>query len=188
MGTRQPIPEDIQEPLSLRARRKISTRRLDLTGLYGFRTLTRWATLCLISARRNHLWGRRGPYPPLSSLDASGAPSCPDSPFAEGPDPHSHPHVRHPSASAQARQVRPAAASPAPATSLAPASAQPLPPHAPLVMAPPMHALGPAGAGPAETQPILSPKGGRMPVLPRPSPPLSRWPRPNARRRPAMPA
>lgn len=117
------------------------------------------------------LVGQAGTLPSSQLLDASGAPSCPDSPFAERPNPHSHPHVRHPSASAQARRVRPAAASPAPATSLAPAAAQLLPPHAPLVMAPPMRALASTGAVPAETQPILSSKGGRTPVLPRPSPP-----------------
>lgn len=153
------------------ARREISTRGLDLPGLYGFRTLTRWATLCLISARRNHLWGRRGPYPPLSYLTPQAPPLAQTHLLLRGRTltatrtfaiPRPQPK---PGGSAQPQHHQP------PATSLAPAAAQLLPPHAPLVMAPPMRALASTGAVPAETQPILSSKGGRTPVLPRLSPP-----------------
>lgn len=120
----------------------------------------RWATLCPMAPRRNHLPGRRGPRPP-NSLDASGAPSRPDSPLAEGPHPHGHPHVRHPSASAQAWQDGPAAASPAPAPT--PTSPQPRPSlSAP--RAPPPRGPAPARAqagwgGACELPPILSPVG-----------------------------
>lgn len=107
----------------LRAPRQGTNRKpnpsqaLSRPGLYGFRTLAPWVTLCLISPRQTHCRERRGSRLPFSSLDASGAPSRPDSPLAEGPDPHRHPHVGHPSATAQTPQVCPAAASPDPAPS-----------------------------------------------------------------------
>lgn len=40
---------------------------------------------------------------PSSTFDAPGAPSRPDSPLAEGPDPQGHAHVRHPAVSPASR-------------------------------------------------------------------------------------
>ena len=151
------------------------SQALSRTGLYGFRTLAPWATLCLISPRQTHWRERRGSRLPFRSLDASGAPSRPDSPLAEGPDPHRHPHVGHPSATAQTPQVCPAAASPDPAPSQA--RTQPLPGCGPacptrLTGRPrPYAGRRLAGVVPAEPRPILSWVGGRTPGPPRLAPP-----------------
>lgn len=113
------------------------------------------------------LGGEQGPRRPLSSFDASGAPSRPHSPLAEGPNPHGHPHVRHPSSTAQAQQVRPAAASPAQAPNPAGAQGGPARPTRLPGRARPSARRRPAGAGPEEPRPILSPVGGREQAPPR---------------------
>lgn len=97
---------------------------------FSFRTLDPWATLCLISPRQNHWRERRGPRPPLSSFDASGAPSLPDSPLAEGPDSHGHPHVGHPLGQGSSPAGRPSCSIPnaSPKPSPSPAHPSPAPP------------------------------------------------------------
>lgn len=141
----QPCPSRSRYPRGHHAKAPAEVSTRQAWKVSGPRPLGHWVP---DGSRRNHSGtrGGRGPRPP-NSLDASGAPSRPDSPLAERPHPHGHPHVRHPSASAQAWQAGPAAASPAPAPAPNSAAARPGPstsPRAPLG-APPLRSPGRPG-------------------------------------------
>lgn len=126
--------------------------------------------MCLTSPRQNHLSERRGPGPPLSSYDASGAP-----PF------QTHLLLRGRTLTATRTFAIPRP-QPKPSRSAQPQHPQPNPKSSParttrLTGRPrPCARSEPLRVEPAEPQPIVSPVGGRSPGPARPAKPA--WLRP----------